>query len=300
MVPAPVFPEPADDLTKTGCVLGTVDYMPPEQALNTRRADHRADIYSLGCTLYFLLTGQPMFGGDTVMERLVAHREHPAPPLRKACPAAPEWLDRVFQKMVAKRPADRYQSVTALVSDLAQRSAPRSWRWLWLAALWLAALAALLAVGTWGGWLLSRPRHERSPQRPEERKSLDLPVTPTWRTTGEYPLIAGVWSVVENQGTLVTIVQHGGDFIATAFYQSGMETVSWRAKGKISRSGHITMSLVHTQPHPPDKWLPQTRTAVLGLHGKSLEGYAAFKGGGHKFTWKLVEARPRNRREACR
>ena len=50
-----------------------------------------------------------MFGGDTVMERLVAHREHPAPPLRKACPAAPEWLDRVFQKMVAKRPADRYQ-----------------------------------------------------------------------------------------------------------------------------------------------------------------------------------------------
>jgi serine/threonine protein kinase len=292
MVPVPFFPETADDLTKTGCVLGTVDYMPPEQALNTRRADHRADIYSLGCTLYFLLTGQPMFGGDTVMERLVAHREHPVPSLRKACPAAAEWLDRVFQKMVAKRPADRYQSVTALISDLTRRAAPRSWRWLWLAALCLAALASLLAVGTWGGWLVSRPRNERSPQRPEERKSLDLPVTPTWRTTGEYPLIAGVWSVVENQGTLVTIVQHGGDFIATAFYQSGMETVSWRAKGKISRSGHITMSLVHTQPHPPDKWLPQTRTAVLGLHGKSLEGYAAFQGGGHKFTWKLVEARP--------
>ena len=90
----------------------------------------------------------------------------------------------------------------------------------------------------------------------------------------------------------MTIVQHGGDFVATASYQSGEETVSWRAEGKISRSGHITMSLVHTQPHPPDKWLPQTRTAVLGLHGKSLEGYAAFEGGGHKFTWKLVEARP--------
>ena len=99
--------------------------MAPEQAMNTRRADHRADIYSLGCTLWFLLTGQPVFGGDTVMERLVAHREHPVPSLKKACPAAPPWLDGVFRKMVAKKPDDRYQSVTALVSDLARRSAPR-------------------------------------------------------------------------------------------------------------------------------------------------------------------------------
>jgi hypothetical protein len=83
----------------------------------------------------------------------------------------------------------------------------------------------------------------------------------------------------------------GGDFVATASYKSGNETVSWRAEGKISRSGHITMSLVHTHPHPPDKWLPQTRTAVLGLHGKSLEGYAVFEGGGQKFTWKLAEPR---------
>jgi serine/threonine protein kinase len=315
----PLPEEAGDDLTRTGCVLGTVDYMAPEQAMNTRHADHRADIYSLGCTLWFLLSGEPLFGGDTVMERLVAHREHPAPSLRKACPAAPPWLDAAFAKMVAKKPHDRYQSATQLVADLAQKSAPRSGQGPWqrlkrimLAKrgpglrLYLAIILGFILISELGFWLgLTAPasREEKqpadspvkptgtSPQQPKKEKPIELPVKPDWRTTGEYPLLAGVWSAVENEGAPVTIVQHGGEFVATASYKSGKETVSWRAEGKISRSGHITMSLVYTQPHPPDQWLPQTRTAVLGLHGKSLEGYAADKGGGHKFTWKLVEVR---------
>jgi serine/threonine protein kinase len=279
------LPEQAgDDLTKTGCVLGTVDYMAPEQAMNTRRADHRADIYSLGCTLHFLLTGRAIFGGETVMERLVAHREHPAPSLMKACPAAPQWLDGIFRKMVAKKPEDRYQSVTALVSDLTHKSAPRHWRWLVITVV----VVLLLAVGAWGASLAIRHHYDNASQQ-DQKKPLELPIKPTWRTTGEYPLISGVWSAVENTGTQVTIVQHGGDFVATSSYKSGEEVVSWRAEGKISRSGHVTMSLVYTQPHPPDKWLPQSRTAVLGLHGKSLEGYAVDEGGGQKFTWKLLE-----------
>ena len=89
----------------------------------------------------------------------------------------------------------------------------------------------------------------------------------------------------------MTVTQHGGDFVATTSYKAGDETVSWRAEGKVSTSGHITMNLVHTHPHPPDKWLPQTRTADLNPIGKALEGYAAFKGGGHKFAWRLVEPR---------
>ena len=289
----PLPSEAADDLTKTGCVLGTVDYMPPEQALNTRRADHRADIYSLGCTLYFLLTGQPVHGGDTVMERIVAHREHAAPSLRRACPAAPPWLDGIFRKMVAKKPEDRYQSATALLSDLERHTAPRSWRWLWI------VLTVVLVVGAWGAWLVTQ-FHSDSVPSPAQQKPLDLPVKPTWRLTGEYPLIAGRWSEWAERGMFVDVRQHGSEFVATMTYKEGDQTVTWRMEGKISKSGHITASLVHTNPHPPDKFLPQTRTAVLEPDGKSVHGYAVWEDGGSQFNWDLRKPEEADEKELPR
>ncbi|MEK6238041.1 MAG: protein kinase [Planctomycetales bacterium] len=106
------------DLTASGAVMGTASYMSPEQAMNTKNADQRSDVYSLGCTLYYLLAGQSTFHGTTAMEMLVAHRENPIPDLGDARDDLPSSLQTVFAAMLAKKPADRYQSMAEVIADL--------------------------------------------------------------------------------------------------------------------------------------------------------------------------------------
>ena len=106
-------------LTLTGDLLGTLRYMSPEQALGRRElVDHRTDIYSLGVTLYELLTLQPAFGGRDRQEllRQIAHEE-PAPP-RRLNPAIPRDLETIVLKAMAKEPESRYATAQELADDL--------------------------------------------------------------------------------------------------------------------------------------------------------------------------------------
>lgn len=111
---------PADpgELTGSGQIMGTVDYMAPEQAVHPKDADERADIYSLGATLWYLVTGQHLYEGRTVLEKLIAHREQPIPCLSERVLRAPPPIDAVFQRMVAKKPQQRYASMREVIAAL--------------------------------------------------------------------------------------------------------------------------------------------------------------------------------------
>lgn len=111
--------EPAgEEMTRSGETMGTIEYMAPEQASDTHSVDVRADIYGLGCTLHYLLIGRAPYAGETAYQTLKAHHESPIPSLRAERSDVPENLDRVFQKMVAKTPAERQASMSEVIADL--------------------------------------------------------------------------------------------------------------------------------------------------------------------------------------
>ncbi len=106
-------------LTQLGMVLGTPAYLAPEQGLDPIRADVRSDIYSLGCTMYHLLTGQTPFQAASVEEFARQHQSAEPEAIAKLRPEAPADLAALVTRMLAKRPTDRYQCATAVAVALA-------------------------------------------------------------------------------------------------------------------------------------------------------------------------------------
>ncbi|MEN6457333.1 MAG: serine/threonine-protein kinase [Thermoguttaceae bacterium] len=154
----------AADLTASGVTLGTFDYISPEQARNPRNADVRSDIYSLGCTLFFMLTGRPPFPDGTVLQKLLQHQGDEPPDVRQLRPELPEGTTPLLRKMMAKEPERRYATPSELAGDLMRLAdeaglesvGPSSKVW-WTATRptvgffrrhlpWMAPVAALVCV----------------------------------------------------------------------------------------------------------------------------------------------------------
>jgi WD40 repeat protein len=110
--------ESSSTLTDTGMGVGTPDYVAPEQVLDSKRVDGRADLYSLGCTLYHLLAGRPPFAGGTVALKLLRHQTEEPEALAALRPEVPAALVAVVQKLMAKKPEDRYQAPAEVAAVL--------------------------------------------------------------------------------------------------------------------------------------------------------------------------------------
>lgn len=114
-------PADQDELTSSGQIMGTLDYMAPEQASDTHGVDIRADLYSLGCTLYHLLAGAPPFRGSqysTILKKMMAHAQTPVPPLSNVRSDIPSELWTIIDRLLAKEPSDRYATPEQVAAAL--------------------------------------------------------------------------------------------------------------------------------------------------------------------------------------
>src|SRR5262249_41830181 len=105
-------------LTRQNAILGTPDYLSPEQARCLHQTDIRSDLYSLGCTFYYLLTGRVPFPGGSPMEKLVRHSTELPTPIGQLRPAVPPAVAAVVQRLMAKKPEERFQTPAELAEAL--------------------------------------------------------------------------------------------------------------------------------------------------------------------------------------
>jgi uncharacterized RDD family membrane protein YckC len=145
----------APEITRDGCVVGTPLYIAPEQALG-HDVDFRADMYSLGCSFFHLLSGRAPFDGSNVIEMMTAHVGAARPRLRSRAPLVPERLADAIDRMMARRAADRFASYDELIDELEACAPIRDEP----AGVWprgaavvlnlIASIAITIPLGVWG------------------------------------------------------------------------------------------------------------------------------------------------------
>lgn len=244
-------------VTHVGQIMGTPFYIAPEQAMGSPQVDVRTDIYSLGATLYHLVTGKPPFNGATLYDIFRGHLEKALVEPRQRNPEVPEDLSRIICRMMEKRPEDRYQTTAELRVDLArfaagQKVAYRSRRPSWLSyAASVAAAALLLGIIYWA-WPRQSGSEGQASLPATEASGVALPVAPAAGSpvpsaaaaTGHGALAATNWEIVDGP---LGVRGHFPGPLAPGDYQYEGETLQIEAKAETMRTLlHTTVPVLGT------------------------------------------------------
>ena len=290
--------------TDPGSLMGTSNYIAPEQADDPRSADIRADIYSLGCTLYHLLAGQPPFAGIPEADKVEAHHSMTPPPLGTARPDVPPELAQVVGRMLAKDPEQRYQTPAEVADALAPfaalepapakraRRGGRRW-YLLLIGLVLGALLGAGAVALYRHFFRGRPKdgdHRSVPFGREQRlfKGHTRPVSGVAYSEDGLVLLSGSYD-----GTLRSWDGHSGRPLRVFRGHCGtVRGVALSADGTLALSaGQDRTARVWDVPNGRELRCFRKHTKVVTSVALSPDGTLALSGGGDGLRfWKLATA----------
>jgi len=268
----------SEQWTKQGALMGTPDYLAPEQAIDSHAVDIRADLYSLGCTLYYLLTGKPPFGEYPLMRKLMMHQNGEARPLRDLQPAVPAALETIVSRLMAKPKEKRFQTPAELADALAQTPAPPG-SWPKSAPGSERILNPRTPVPGW----TSPPVPERmAVKTPVRMSSVELPLKPLAGDSSSSEIISPD-AEVEGEGGLLTpktiaLLSGHTSMVAAAVFSPDRNTLAsaavqgnvrlWDFNGKKPAervSFQATLNEIHSLAYAPDR-----RTLASG--SGSLDG----------------------------
>ncbi|MCA9175360.1 MAG: serine/threonine protein kinase [Planctomycetales bacterium] len=195
----------SEDLTQSGMMFGTFDYIPPEQARDPRDTDVRSDLYSLGCTLYYMLVGEPPFAAGTMLQKLLRHSSEAPDRVEMHRPDLPTSIGDIVDRLLAKQQADRFQSPGELIQaldDVAReiglrlstaapvmpviRAPERPWA---RQVAWVAPVAALILIAAALEW---RMPHQPMAEAHDVRLLSPLPIAEAPKVEAVTPAVPPV------------------------------------------------------------------------------------------------------------